>query len=479
MDVLELKDFKAHGKLKINFINKNFLLYGDNGAGKSSIYEALKIVFYKNKIEPIRIATEAPEQYREKLNEFYREYNKRHSTNNFKIHINANELEDFPRDQYKVYMIDLSSTNFDRFIRLDELLDKVNFDLPHNKTFKYKKIEQKANDFLKFCREDIKIKVDKDENYIIKITDKSRKLLGEKDIKIFFNEAKLNLVIFALLFSAIEVYKNIDRKNILILDDFITSLDMSNRTFLMKYILDTFEDFQICIFTHNVYFYNLIMYLVNDIYRRSGLWQFANLYEKGNKHTSYITPSNKKKLELATLESNWNTSRNGKDIGNQIRQKFEILLYEFSKILMVGGVEESNDILEAVINNQVYLDSQGKGCCKLSSEIEEKITSLISSLARVDASTRPDKPAAKCQILEIAITQISALFESYRIHEMPQIKEIMNNLKLYRKVSMHPLSHGRFGESSFSEKEINSSIKLLKKLEQNIFDLRNARVDDA
>lgn len=479
MKVLELKDFKAHGNLKIEFENKNFLLYGDNGAGKSSIYEALKIVFYKNKIEPIRIPTEAPEQYREKLNEFYREYTTIGSRSNFKVRINEDEIESLLRDQYKVYMIDLSNTNFDRFLRLETLLDKVNFDLPKNKTFKYKKIETRANDFLKFCREDIKIKIDKNENYIIKITDKSRKLLDEKDIKIFFNEAKLNLVIFALLFSAIEVYKNTDRKNILILDDFITSLDMSNRTFLMKYILDTFEDFQICIFTHNVYFYNLIMYLVNEIYRKSDSWQFANLFEKGNKHKSYITPSTKKKLELETLEHNWNTLRNGKDIGNQIRQKFEILLYEFSKILMVGGVEESNDILDAVINNQVYLDSQGKGCCKLSSEIEEKIISLISSLASIDTSDCPDKPAAKCRIFERTTTQITALFESYRMHEMPQIKEIMNNLKLYRKVSMHPLSHGRFGESSFSEKEINSSIKLLKKLEQNIFDLRNARVDGA
>lgn len=477
MEVLELKDFKAHCTLKIEFKNKNYLLYGDNGAGKSSIYEALKIVFYKNKLEPIQIPTQIPEQYRAKLNEFYNEYNRKGSQDNFKILINANEIENFPRDQYRVYMINLSNTNFDEHLSLNTLLDKVSFDLPTNKTLKYKKIEKKANIFLKFCREDIKIKIDKRLDYKIKITDKSRKLLDEIDIKKYFNEAKLNLVVFALLFSAIEVYKNIDKKNILILDDFITSLDMSNRTFLMRYILDTFEDFQICIFSHNVYFYNLVMYLVNQIYERSDLWQFANLYEKGNKHKSYITPSNKKKLELATLESNWNTSRNGKDIGNQIRQKFEILLYEFSKILMVGGVEESNDILDAVISNQVYLNSQGKGCCKLSSEIEETMTSLISSLASIDNSSRPDKSAAKCQILERAITQINALFESYRIHEMPQIKEIMNNLKLYRKVSMHPLSHGRLGESSFSAKEIDDSIILLKKLEENIFGLRNARVD--
>ena len=53
----------------------------------------------------------------------------------------------------------------------------------------------------------------------------------------------------------------------------------------------------------------------------------------------------------------------------------------------------------------------------------------------------------------------------------------MNSLKLYRKGSMHPLSHARIGKASFSDKEIISSIKLLKKLEKNIFDLRNSMVD--
>lgn len=480
MEVLELKDFKAHSKLKIEFINKNFLLYGDNGAGKSSIYEALRIVFFKNKIEPIQKPIETPEQYREKLNEFYREYNRMGSRNNFKIHINENEIEDFPRDQYKVYMIDLSNTNFDRFIRLDELLNKVDFDLPRNNTFKYKKIEQKANDFLKFCREDIKIIIDKNENYIIKITDKSRKLIAEQDIKKYFNEAKLNLVVFALLFSAIEVYKNIGRKNILILDDFITSLDMSNRTFLMKYILDTFEDFQICIFTHNVYFYNLIIYLVNDIYVRASKWQLANLYEIKNNHKLHITESGKKrKTELEKLEKDWIITKDGKDIGNKIRQRFEILLYEFSKILMIGGVEESNKILEAIINNRIYLKDENNACCELSASIEEEIDSLKNKQKIIDESSCPDKDAAKARKSNETLNNIQTLIESYKVEDLQQIKDVMKNLKLYRKVSMHPLSHGKLGKSNFSDKEIDSSIKLLKKLDKNIFDLTPVKFDGA
>ena len=43
---VELKYFKFHKELPIDIDSKNFLIYGENGAGKSSIYEALYSNFY-------------------------------------------------------------------------------------------------------------------------------------------------------------------------------------------------------------------------------------------------------------------------------------------------------------------------------------------------------------------------------------------------------------------------------------------------
>ena len=43
---VELKYFKFHKDLTIDIGSKNFLIYGENGAGKSSIYEALYSNFY-------------------------------------------------------------------------------------------------------------------------------------------------------------------------------------------------------------------------------------------------------------------------------------------------------------------------------------------------------------------------------------------------------------------------------------------------
>ena len=50
---VELKYFKFHQNLNINFDLendcKNMLIYGENGTGKSSIYEALYSNFYHQK----------------------------------------------------------------------------------------------------------------------------------------------------------------------------------------------------------------------------------------------------------------------------------------------------------------------------------------------------------------------------------------------------------------------------------------------
>ena len=51
MNSLKIENFKAHKNLLIEAKNRNFLLYGDNGAGKSSIYDAIKICFFKQKLE--------------------------------------------------------------------------------------------------------------------------------------------------------------------------------------------------------------------------------------------------------------------------------------------------------------------------------------------------------------------------------------------------------------------------------------------
>jgi len=472
MDKLRLKDFKAHKELDIKFDNKSFLLYGDNGAGKSSIYEALKVKFFEEKIKE-NITSKVPdEEYQEVINEFWEQYkNTDSSQSDFEIKLLQKEDEELSLDNYQVFMLNLEDTEFDKYLTVDMLIKKVYFSLainPTNSPLAYQDIEDKTNKLLKNFKEEIRITIDLEDTKnpnVIKITDSSKNLIKKKDIKYYFNEAKLNLVVLSMLFSIIELSQDSREHKVLILDDFITSLDMSNRTFLMKYVLETFEDkFQIVILTHNIYFYNLIRYLINEEYNASK-WQIANLYEaSASEHKLYINPSNKikKRLELDSLEKKVNelTEENIGTLGNDFRQKFEILLYEFSKILMVGGVEETNNILTTLIKKEkLYFFKEGnqlKGSIELLYEIEKVIKSGSQN-----------------------IDDIKNLFDKYSVNNFDDIQRILRDLKLYQKVHMHHLSHGHIGDSNFSKKEAKETLLLLRKLEKNIFNLMHQEMAGA
>lgn len=444
-----IKSFKAYKDLSIEFNNKSFLLYGDNGAGKSSIYDALKLKFFRNKIEQnIEADSSAPEYYQADKDTFFKQYNNTILNNNFEISINENNIN---YEEYQVFMLNLEDTEFDGYLNFNTLIDSIYFDILSD--FNYDKIEYNINKLLINFKEDIRVIIDR-EDFSIRITDISRNINHEKDIKQYFNEAKLNLVVFALLFSMIELYKEEDKNKILVLDDFITSLDMSNRTFLMKHILETFgEKFQIIILTHNVYFYNLIMYLVNDIYKVKNDWQYANLYEIGDKHEIYM---NSRIIKISDIESNLNSNNpDYQTIGNQVRQKFERLLYEFSKSLMIGSVEESNKILELIENSEnIYFKKQGN---KTSNELISEIENILNENNESNLSNR-----------------LQNKIDSYKLEDLNNIQNTLRELKLYRKVSMHSLSHGQIGQSSWSLKEIKHSLALLKKLESNINSLNTS-----
>lgn len=473
MNSLKLTNFKAHQDLEeIKFHRKNFLLYGDNGAGKSSIYEALKIVFYRDRLEDSIKRESTAENEAEKINEFYREFNNKiPPINDFELKINDIDFKTFNKIEYKAYMLSIDDIFFDKKIHLRELFEKIHFELPSFESMTEMNragrgifqrtrsdvtdIQDEANRFLEQCLEDIRINVDISDGYSVKIEDQTRSIPSTKEIKRYYNEAKLNLVVLALLFAVIKFYKDGSKKNILILDDFITSLDMANRTFVMKYILEEFKDFQILLFTHNVYFYNLIMYLINDkICITDKEWQFGNLYEVGIEHKIYIKDNkdtvDKLEDEYRLKGENFNIA----EYGNQLRHKFERLLYEFSKILMVGGVEESNKILEGIANQRIYFNYSDQ---KDSSDLIQGIEAIIQ----------------RDETKEAIVGQINSQINRYKIIILDDIRQTLNTLKLYRKVTMHSLSHGQTGQHNWSDKEIKQTLFLLKKLETNIKDLTN------
>ena len=147
MDKIEIKNFKAFGgRLAINptTAHKNVLIYGENGAGKTSLYEAIMLAFYREKMLRPHLSVGAPaEQRANEEKDFYNGYN--HKTEagtpeiDFTIKINNGDFKAFNTDTYQCFMVSANDLNYVTHeiqngkvvekdcVNLKKLLETVNF----------------------------------------------------------------------------------------------------------------------------------------------------------------------------------------------------------------------------------------------------------------------------------------------------------------------------------------------------------------
>ena len=453
---IKLKNFKAfndtpdNGMLNITLDGKNLLIYGDNGSGKSSIYEALKLSFYKRRLLANIIV---PDEEKESVIEtvLAREYDNK-DTSGFEVDVNGTKIyadstiNDFA---FKVSLLNLysvmvtdekiaeSKKDTYRFLNLKKLLQREF--LPINLNYEeqnFTELINNVNEKLDTFKEDIQIALDIDLN--IKIDE-------EEHLNLYFNEAKINLVILLLLFESIYLYSDRSTKSVIVLDDIITSLDMANRTFLLKYILERFtpNSFQLIILTHNLEVYKLVEFIKNDIVKNNNKFISGQLFEINN----IIKFLDKNFINLSDIEKE--IENDPTKAGNMMRRKFEFLIHKLARELIIGSNDEADEIVKFLgKSNKIYLKRIGNKTYTandLVTEIEEKITNQTS------------------------VAEIITLIDAYKINpaKIAEISNIINGIKLYRKVIMNPLSHN---EAPFAIKELYESLDLLKRLDEMEFE---------
>lgn len=452
MEKLLLKNFKSFEEeflLEIN--HKNLLIYGENGAGKSSLFEAFKVIFFNSRLSAEIPSASTPEEQEQKNRDFWDKYNNSISNIEFEIDINNDNYRVFDTDSYQVFMISHAEINVDSEINLESLLNHFYIEVPINTDSFcddcHSYIETEVNEALSLFFEDIEIEIDRQDSYAIKILDKKRSIERKKNLNIYFNEAKLNLILLLLFFHIIRYAADVTKKRIIVLDDFITSLDVANRTFIMKSIFKYFSntDYQLFIFTHNVNFYNLAMYLINDTFRTRDNWIFGNMYEYEKRSRFFIKDQIQKVEQIQKIFKD--TPEEIDRIGNIIRQKFEVLLYEYSKLFMIGAVEDSNKILDRIIQSKCLYYNNKKTAIELVDELHQILNNGVYTKLR---------------------ERLNSKISSFSKNNFSNLQQILIDIKLYRKLTLHPLSHGRRGLTTFTAKEIEKSIDVLKKLEDNL-----------
>ena len=465
MEKLELSHFKAFNS-RIAFMlgtaRKNLLVYGENGAGKTSVYEAIRLCFFRDRLVMPHLTKGAPPAQRSNDEQnYYRTYNYRmpagHPMIDFTLHINGGDFKSFSSKDYQCFMVSYADVRNEGTINLQTLLKKVYFCCDDVEAFVASKISTVINavnvSLEKEFMEDAVIGQN-NVQYDIFIRNTSGTLKESKGLNNVFNEARINLVIILLLLHSILLMQDSEpstKHKLLVVDDIITSLDASNRKYLIEFILKKFSNFQKILFTHNIGFNNMVYKSVKRVDDPSK-WVFQNVYITKSGPQQYCFD------EFGKAEDILNEFNSGmlqpNTVGNELRKRFEADIYELAKLLQVGEVHQATCIVGRLIDpaKPVYV-SRNNNKCLMAED-------LVKSISGIASGTDLDSDKVQKIKDEIDMYATDA--------DLTKMIDIIKEMHFYEKIMIHQLSHGSSPMPVFSQKEVEDAIKLIVTLENLI-----------
>lgn len=439
----------------------NLLLYAENGGGKTSISEAIRLVSFTSHIEnkiinPNIVGEERKAAKQDWLNSYL--HNK--SINLFEIGIDETKFSSINTNVSSctdIFVLDRSQLIPTSKIHIDSIISQTHFggSIPLDELLMPEAIElvlDEVNSMLENeFKEIIRVERVQTSEYIVGIKIIHDELITENiDKKI--NEANQNLVkilIFINYLKLLPVLQN-NAKYFIVLDDVMSSLDLANRIILARIIINLGKEYQLLVMTHNVGFYNLIRHL-SASNNSCDDWNFTSLYTHKGTHTAYSINNDDSVNSLLAKYGGVILPSNG-DAVNAMRKKFESLLHEFGKILVTGVQEETSYLIDRITtaDNELY-------CCIDGDNIYTHFDLIKRISLLVD-----NCPSNLLQ------SKIKNLFQKFNCkNQVPWISEIIQQLKTYQKVILHQSSHDQIGALPvISSKEIAITLDLMRKLEQ-------------
>ena len=464
---LKLEHFKAfRDATEMVLDGKNVLVYGENGAGKSSLYQALKIIFHRKRIFDSQIAPTVtdPQDRRNAEKDVLGQYNYQLTPlTDFTLEIDNTDYKAYTPSGIDVSMISRDDILAEDVIDVVKLLQKSIVGIADPEKFvadKKKTIEDLLNLFLKeyFYEEKLTVELTYSRpNWLLAVKDSSRdnRVRNEK-LTEYFNEAKLHIIKLLLLLTAV-LYNDAVAvpgvARILVLDDVISSMDATNRTFFVELLKEYFDEFQKIVLTHSVSFFNMADYAFSIAYGQKDDWKHYQIVE----HEANSTIGQRDSQDYASnINSEYKYRQKRRQpldpIGNRIRKRFEFLVVEASKLLCAGGIAESGKLIEAINTpKKLYYKYDGTKTQSVYDLIDELTTIIDAEVAS------PFKTKLQDAIKDYASDT-----------EVDKLRDTICDLAVYQKVSMHPLSHAAGPVPMTATREIERSITLLMSLEKQL-----------
>ena len=513
IDYIELGNFKFYHELQFLLQQENCLIYGENGTGKSSIYEALYSNFYYFKNKEIGSGRlDIRETYRhrdypsedmiinilfdneESLNRTDNDL-ENHELLNDKVIYFANErvLREITEENFYDVLKNILQEHFPLLTELfkgyTELERKLRRGNTDNLIKERLELDEKfriefhetiplyvinsilQNDFDEKFEIEFKIENSRIENkeLIYPIISIAVKGIDDRgNFKNHFNEAKLKLIGIAIYFALAKKYETDSELKLLVLDDFLTSLDMANRKLIVQYILDNFGEYQKIILTHNIQFYNMIVRLL-DMKNEKDSWDIKKIFLSRINDDSISEIRDKKSFlnqaKDRLIEGDLSSS------GNFLRKEFERIIHEFEILLELGKVEDLSNILDILKEPRVYFSNPHK-------TIEEFVQSLESTInlpVQVSDEEKLFKIGEKIEKLrdcKIDLTQSETLTDG-TIQQHPLLLSLQKT-NFYNGIILNPLSHDDTEIEAYRKECINI-IKLLTSLNKGLTHLKGKK----
>ena len=513
---IELKNFKFHHDLEFDIKEKSCLIYGENGTGKSSIYDALYSNFYYFKnVKIARGQIDIREKFRHrdyeaealKVNILFDndEYLNREDNdldnhelleaqsiyfanervlreiteNDFYFIIGNFLIEHFPQlEELRLY--DSFETKLRRLktkVTSEIIQERIDLDTQFKERFDEYIPLEKINTILKDdFDEKFQIEFDIIDSFVENkkliyptISIKIQGIEDRGDFQNHFNEAKLKLISIAIYFALAKKYETESELKLLVLDDFLTSLDMANRKLIVQYILDNFSEYQKIILTHNIQFYNLIVKLLkmrkkDEENEELTDWDIKNIFlrEIENKELSIITDREEDYLKKAKDElDNYHLEISG----NFLRKEFERTATEFEQLLELGRVEELDKILKALASlDYVFIETPSK-------ILYNSFPKQIKYIQNILNNSGQDNTRKVQQFSEAINNFEASIILKKKPYDTSYLKSILLKTEFYKDILMNSASHDD-PEKELHQKEFKKAIELLKALKKMLNDLK-------
>ena len=276
----------------------------------------------------------------------------------------------------------------------------------------------------------------------------------------FLNEAKLTQLALSVRFAASLVNLHESDLKLLVLDDLLVSLDMSNRMKVVEILLsEQFDNYQKIILTHDLGFFREFQRLIDD---ELGNWCVRTL--KGNARTGITAEASKSPIEKARQYIN---GHDLEEAALQLRKAAEETAKRYRRFAMgqTPRPGEFHSLSEDLKAARKHLEQQlpmalYKRVIKGTPE-EHRDKLVCASDADLDADTSLD-PAARGKLK--AQRRHLRQFLSDTAWQQAQAMETIDAVIRMKDRVLNPAAH--WGDAPLYQAELDKALKLVARLEK-------------